>query len=154
MAPKKSNKSKAESAAPPAASAANLGNELVEASREVPLRGPTMSPILEKPTLVVLPDGRQIYGALVAFDAQGSVILQNAIERRMVPSVAVSGESYVTQRVSPCMTIPYKHLVAFYQRDTIPPEVELLVKREEEAAAAEEAAAEKAAAAAAASSSS
>lgn len=81
------------------------------------------SPILDKPTLVVLEDGRQLLGHLIAFDSQSNVILNNVLERRKNAATNV-----VAQRSSMSMCVPFAKVKEFYQRDTPAPEWEAYEK--------------------------
>jgi small nuclear ribonucleoprotein (snRNP)-like protein len=107
---------------------------------------PLPSPLLEKPTLIVLEDGREVYGLLVAFDSQCNVLLQSVTERRRYPSSVAGEPDTITQRSSVSLAVPAKYIKRFYQRPegNVPAEIEAVVEharakqqlQEEQAAAA------------------
>jgi small nuclear ribonucleoprotein (snRNP)-like protein len=74
------------------------------------------SPILTKFTLIVLDDGRQLLGRLIAFDANCNVIVNDVLERKQVK------EGLITQRFSLSLCVPFNRVKEFYQRDDDAPE--------------------------------
>ena len=89
------------------------------------------SPIIDKSTLVVLEDGRQVLGHLIAFDSTGSVLLHNVIERKQVK------EGLVVQRSTTSLSIPTSRMKAFYQRDDTCPEMKEIEEAHEKLVNAE-----------------
>lgn len=129
MAPKKQQQQKQQEAAAAATTAttesATQKQELVaeqqQQQEEETLAMP--SPLLDKQTLVVLDDGRQVVGHLIAFDSTGSALLQNVVERKQVK------EGLVVQRTTMSLSIPANRMKEFYQRDDTAPEIKEIEER-------------------------
>ena len=107
-----------ETAAPPAESPA----EFVPGFPTPPHPDDAKYPLLLKPTLVVLEDGRQVIGKLVGFDHDKNLIVECVTMHREFTS-KVDGEKTVSTRSAVSISIPAGSIKGFYQRDEMPEHV-------------------------------
>lgn len=76
------------------------------------------SALLGRPTLCVLDDGRQVVGNLGAIDYACNILLVRVVMKRAHKS-SVDSEERVLTRSMQSFIVPAKHLIGFYQRETM-----------------------------------
>lgn len=76
-------------------------------------------PLLGKPTLVVLDDGRQVMGHLAGYDSHKNLILEGVMMKREFVS-KTDGKTTVSTRNNVSISVPAGSVKGFYQREEMP----------------------------------